>query len=469
MTKKWLLQYRQPLLIGCAVLLFFVLLLAFSGDDAPQPSWAPVQRGPFAVITTETGEVRAVQQVDLKAPMEWRMQLQVVFLATEGTVVQEGDLLVQFDDAELKKRLDLAEDRLLSALAQERKIIAEHDAQTQQLLGDLQTAEYSRDIAQIQKDLMKYEAAAKQQEVELEHQKALLQLAEARTSLESEKIIQQASLHTARLTIANERLELQELKNEIAHLALRAPCRGMLVYNEIGRRDNRKKVSHGDIVNPGEPIVSIPNLDSMQVLLRVNEMDVSRLRSGMRAAVILDAYPNRKFYGKINHIARLAQRERWNSVIKDFEVFIRLDQADSLLKPGMTAKAEITIEKLEDVLYAPLGALYEIEGKPVVFPRKKYPQPLPVSLGQRTEAWVVISHPELQADDWIAWKSPDEKAKRIGYSQDLQNARLNEAYWQRTFGEMSKRGLRYDYHSRQPEAAARSGTADSLSGDGTME
>jgi HlyD family secretion protein len=117
MNKEILFKYRRPLFIGIAFVILIIILFSSSENNSLQPTWTSVQRGPFTVHVSETGEVRAVQQVDVKAPMEWRMELQIVDLAPEGTVVQKGDLLVQFDISELQKRLDLAEDRLISALA----------------------------------------------------------------------------------------------------------------------------------------------------------------------------------------------------------------------------------------------------------------------------------------------------------------------------------------------------------------
>ncbi len=473
MNCEWFFKHRRYLLIGVVFFILLILLFSSSEDKTKPPAWTEVKQGIFYVQAAETGEVRAVQQVDVKAPMEWRMQLQVVWLAPEGSMVQKGDLLVQFDIAELQKRMDLAEDRLISALAQEKKLLAEQDAKNQQLHGNLLTAEYSRDLAQLQKELMKYESSVKQQDIELERQKSLLELDEAKTTLESQKIIDAAALHSAKVAIAKERGEIKELERQIASLSLRAPNSGMLVYNEVGWWDNQKKVSTGDKVNPGEPIVSIPNLDSMQINLRVNEMDISRIKAGQHAIVTLDAYPDKKFSGTVTHMARLAQKQNWDSVIKDFEVIVRLEKADPLLKPGMTAKAMIVVQQLENVRYVPLGAVYEKEGQPVVFRKKNHPDATVVTLGERNEAWVVVSGSELQPDDAIAWLSPDDKVKRVGYMEELKYAHATENYWQQSFGKMDEKGLRYDYEARRNEPASMSNNQSQMmrmpmAGSGTV-
>jgi HlyD family secretion protein len=452
MNREWLSRHRRFLVIGLVLLILLIILFSSSGEKSKPPSWTEIQQGTFLVQAAETGEVRAVQQLDVKAPMEWRMPLQVVWLAPEGSMVQKGDLLVQFDIAELQKRQDLAEDRLISAVAQEKKLLAEQDAKNQQLQGNLLTAEYSRDLAQLQKELMKYESAVKQQDVELDRQKALLELDEAKTTLESQKIIDAAALNSAKVAIAKERTEMKELERQIASLSLRAPNSGMVIYNEVGWWDNQKKVSTGDKVNPGEPIVSIPNLDSMQVNLRVNEMDISRIKSGQRTVVTLDAYPDKKFNGVVTHIARLAQKQNWDSMIKDFEVIVRLEQADPLLKPGMTAKAMIVVQQLENVLFVPLGSVFEKEGKPVIFRKKNHPSATPVTLSERNEGWVVVAGAGLQPGEALAWRCPDDESKRIGYSEEIKYAHATAGYWQQSFGNMSQKGLQYDFDARRNEA-----------------
>jgi hypothetical protein len=272
--------------------------------------------------------------------------------------------------------------------------------------------------------------------------------------MESQRIIDAATLSTTKLEIAKARLEKRELEFKIETMSLRAPIGGMLVYNEVGWWENQKKVSVGDKVNPGEPIVSIPNLDSIQVILRVNEMDISRIKIGQEAVVILDAYPDKRFHGRIRQMARLGQKESWNSNIKDFEVIIRLRESDPLLKPGMTARAIITIDQLEQVCFVPLGAVFEQDGKPVLLTKDHYPKPTPVSLGVRTEDWIVVQGEGIAQGKAVALSSPEKKIRRIGLVEYVRYTRTAEEKWQKMFEEMQQRGMNYDYEARRNEPPA---------------
>ncbi|HQG46916.1 MAG TPA: efflux RND transporter periplasmic adaptor subunit, partial [bacterium] len=308
-------------------------------------------------------------------PMEWRMDMQIIAMVPEGSIVKQGDFLVQFDTSELEDRLELAQDALAALLAQRDGLRAQQSARIAQLKADIAAAGYSQEVAVLQRELLQYEAAVRRMDAELEEKKAQISLEETKTSLESQEIIDSSALSTLGVDIAKARANVRELEDKIKSLTLRAPIGGLVVYNEIGFGDSRKKIAIGDKPNPGQPVISIPNLDSIQVKLRINEMDAARLSIGQQATIRLDAYPERSFSGRVLHIARLAQKEDWDSEIKDFEVLVRLAQSDPVLKPGMTARVQIELGVEKDALTAPTGAIFERQGNGWSFHAQIIPNP----------------------------------------------------------------------------------------------
>ncbi len=438
--KRWF----WPVLIGL-ILLIWLLGSQSKESASSEPVWAEARQGDFVIDAIETGEVQAVHSVDLNAPMEWRMDMQIIAMVPEGTVVQEGDFLVQFDTSELQRRLELAQDQLASSLAQRDRLRAEQSARISQLQADIASAGYSQDVAVLQRELLKYEAAVKLMDAELEEKKAQIQLEEAQTNLESQQVIDTSSLSMLRVEIEKARGDLRELEQKIARLTLRAPIGGLVVYNETGWGENRKKIAIGDKPRPGEAVVSIPNLEEMQVLLRVNEMDAARLAGDQSAAIVLDAYPNKPFTGKVIQIAKLAQKEDWDSEIKDFEVVVKIDQADSVLKPGMTAKVQVALGVEKNAMTVPTGAVFERRGERVVIPRKSYPKPLPVQTGARNDQRIVVAAEHLAAGDQVSCTPPDTSFHRIGYAEYAAATSGRPKKLAEAFAEMEKRGLAYDY------------------------
>jgi len=453
-------RWFWPLVASLPLLMLFICSKS-KESTSYKPSWTQVEKGDLSIDAVENGEIRAVHSVDIKAPMEWRMELQIVDMVPEGTIVRPGDFLVQFDTSELMKRLEIAQDNLTSLLAQRDRLLAEQSARLSQLQSDVASAQFSQDIADLQKELLKYEAEVKRQDAELESRKAGIQKEEAETSLESQTIIDQSALSELKVELGKAKMEVKELQDKINSMRLTAPIGGMAVYNEVGWWNNQKKAAKGDKVNPGEAVISIPNLNEMQVNLRVNEMDAARLRTGYPAVIILDAYADRKFTGQVIQIAKLAQKENWESVIKDFEVIVRIDQSDEILKPGMTARAVLTLDVLPGTLYVPLAAVFEKDGKPVVYPRKGYPEPQPVEIAARTDQFAAIRSLELHENDEIAWRPPQQTYERLGYAEAQARRRNTASVMTKAFAEMDKRGLTYDYEgNRGRRVIAQSGQGD---------
>ena len=455
--KRWF----WPLLI--LVILFLWLLGTRSEEGVEnEPVWSDLRQGDLAIDAVEAGEIEAVQSVDLSPPMEWRMDMQIIAMVPEGTVVQAGDFLVQFDTSTLEDRLELAQDGLASLLAQRTALRAEQAARISQLKANIAAAGYSEEAAALQRELLKYEAEVKRMEAELEEKKAQISLVEAQTNLESQEVIHTSALSTLQVEIEKERGEVRALEEKIKNLTLRAPIGGLVVYKEIGFGEERKKIAVGDKPRPGEPVISIPNLDSIQVKVRVNEMDAARLETGQTAIIQLEAYPDRSFTGKVTRIAKLAQKEDWDSEIKDFEVVVRMDQADSVLKPGMTAKVQISLGLEKDVLFAPTGAIFEHKGEKVIFPKRNYPKPVRVETGRRNDKSIMITAANLKAGDLVSCTPPDTSYHRLGFSSYVAATANRSEKLTDAFAEMEKRGLAYDYDgnrnrrviARAPDGAA---------------
>jgi RND family efflux transporter MFP subunit len=101
-------------------------------------------------------------------------------------------------------------------------------------------------------------------------------------------------------------------------------------------------------------LIIVANLDRLQVDAFVDETDIGRIRLGQRAEVTVDAYPNRKFEGKVVKIASGSTMQQ-NVVTYDVTVFLK--NAGRLLKPDMTATVNITVARKKNVLAVPVDAI----------------------------------------------------------------------------------------------------------------
>ncbi len=102
------------------------------------------------------------------------------------------------------------------------------------------------------------------------------------------------------------------------------------------------------------------DLTRMEVVVSIDEADVGQVAEGQEVTFTVDAYPDRSFDGRVTQV-------RLNSVIVNgvvtYEALVEVDNRDGLLRPGMTATAEIVTQRVEDALMVPNAAL---RYKPVV-------------------------------------------------------------------------------------------------------
>ncbi len=438
--KIWL-----PVLV--AIVLAFAFLSPRQSTSDTREVWCDVKKGSLPIVITQTGQVRATFSVDIKAPMEWRMDLQIIDMVPEGAVVQEGDFLIRFDSSQLQQQLDMAKDRLAISRAEKQKLETEIESRMRELYNSLEAAKYSRDIAELQLELLKYESENRRQDALLEKQKAKVRYAEAETNIESETIINQAQLHQAKVKIQEALGQVRELENKIQEMTLTAPRSGMVVYNEIGRND-RHKVAIGDKPFPGEIVLSIPDLSQMEILAEVNEMDAMQMQPGQPATLSLDAYPEKIFTGQVKEIAQVALKAGKEENVREFQVVVTVDQTDPVLKPGMTAQLHITTHTLQNVMTIPLAAVFESNGQACVISESSYPDPVPVTVIARSDLNAAIETSRLDVDDKVSTRAIDS-LMRYGYSDYLSRTRKQERLITGALQEMHARGLDYDYDGRR--------------------
>ena len=140
----------------------------------------------------------------------------------------------------------------------------------------------------------------------------------------------------------------------LSEFPLVSPIAGTLV-----KRDLRI----GAMVDRGGPApLEVINLERVWVIANIFEHDLAGLRLGDRAEVTVEAYPHRKFNGRVTYIG-----DEVDLTTRAVRARIEVPNADHVLKPGMFARAAIDADGAREVVVAPDSAIYEIDGKAVVF------------------------------------------------------------------------------------------------------
>ena len=316
-----------------------------------------VKSGPVTIKITESGELRARDQVTVSAVND----KQILWLCPEGKYVHEGDTLVVFESAKYVISSGEAHSNLLVA-----------KAELEQAQNDLE-AQKSKEEASRQRYESLPDLEKKGFVMASEVEQAKLAWQELRSNTRSKE----SSVKAAQANVDRaDRAEAQE-QRKLREGVLLAPRAGLVVYATSGTAAEEKKISVGMVPFVGMNLMYLPDVSSMLVDTEVGEVDLSRVRVGEPATVTLDAFPGVQFKGEVMTIANLAKRKINRATGKQtgakvFDVTVRVLADDPRLKPGLSSTVEILSNQYEHALTVPLEAVfYDENEKPFVYVRKQ--------------------------------------------------------------------------------------------------
>jgi multidrug efflux pump subunit AcrA (membrane-fusion protein) len=108
-------------------------------------------------------------------------------------------------------------------------------------------------------------------------------------------------------------------------------------------------------------LLTVADLSRLVVKMKISEMDVLKLREGMKVEATVDALPTEKFPAQVTLVAPQAEKD--NNNLKNFKVEVTLLKQDPRLKPGMTARVDGLLDERRKVLKLALAAVFEEGGK----------------------------------------------------------------------------------------------------------
>jgi HlyD family secretion protein len=221
----------------------------------------------------------------------------------------------------------------------------------------------------------------------------------------------QALLEQAYKTLNNYKFQLKQEEKELEFAEIKAPFAGMIVHREEYRSSQKRKPRIGDILVKNQPLMDLPDLNSMIVKTKVREVDLYKVAVGKEATLQVDAYPHLTFMGKVSSIGVLAMSDLMRaSEEKYFEVRIALNQGDERLRPGMTARVAIHASHVEEQLSIPLHAIFEENQHHYCYVKNVNGyEKRPIEVGICNEHWGQV-HAGLNEGDLVTLMSPGLEA-----------------------------------------------------------
>ncbi|UCS93403.1 efflux RND transporter periplasmic adaptor subunit [Echinicola marina] len=343
--------------VAVIVLLYFIFSPTASGGAADLI--VPVRKGDFTVEITTTGELKALRSVQILGPVRARdfrvNQLTIEKMVDEGTVVNKGDFIASLDKSELFGKISDGQNNLDSEIAEYEKTKLDTALTLRQERDKILNLDYTVEQKKLVLEQSQYEppATIKQNEYDLEKAKRDLDQAKENYKIKYEQAVAQMVQRTARLR--KEEREFEQMKSLLEDFTIKAPQDGMVIYQSNW---DGTKISEGSQISAWNPVVAtLPDLTEMQSITYVNEVEIRKVKIGQEVEIGLDAFPEKKFTGKVTRVANVGQ-QRPNSDAKVFEVTILVNESDPVMRPAMTTSNAIIAQDLGEALFVPLEAVH---------------------------------------------------------------------------------------------------------------
>jgi len=307
---------------------------------------AVVARRPVEDVFLLTGELRAVRSSSIVAPRG--DELQIRWMAEDGSEVKEGERVVEFDASRLIQNIQEQRLRVRQAEnareSQERTMVAEGDRKRVAVEKAEIEVEKTRIDAEVPKELR---SAVDWRKMQATYQEKKAALEKARLDQEAFRVSSRSDLEVMRRTEEKSRREMDAAEKTVAEMSVFAPKNGVFLIGNFYNwgPEGPRKLQPGDIVWPGYSVAQIPDPSEMEVGATLSEVDHRAIRRGMKARCILDTYPDRVFEGRVEEVGAVAaepgQGFGFVSTPTGFPVRVSLASTDPVMRPGLSVRVEV--------------------------------------------------------------------------------------------------------------------------------
>ena len=325
-------ENRSKLTIGIVITVVLgsaaVLAVTRGRDSGIEVRTEMIETRDLVQFVTASGNIRARRTVDISSDVSARVSQ---LLIDEGDDVVAGQTLLRLEPDQYQASLSRAEAQLAQSQAQE--------------------GQQRANLTQATRDQDRL--------VQLRTRDSLLvspqQLDDAQTRVE----VQTQLLEAARYGVSQAQAGVDEAEDRLSKTIFNAPMTGKVTRLNV---EEGETVIIGTMNNPGSLVLTISDLSLIEVVVQVDETEVSMISLGDHASIRIDAFPDREFSGEVTEIGNSAitppsQQQGNQQAAIDFEVVLTLDETDVPLRPDLSATADIVVESRADAVSVPIIAL----------------------------------------------------------------------------------------------------------------
>lgn len=291
-----------------------------------------VQKRDLVSMVNASGWIRPNRKVDVQSDIMGRITRMHV---KEGQLVKRGDTLLQIDPTQSRAAVERARGALSEAQARAAQTNANY-VQAQR------NADRMRQLASVDSGLVS------RQDLE---------------EAETQELVQKQLYDASQFGVAQARASLNEAIDRLGKTVLQAPMDGTITRLQV---EEGETAIVGTMNNSGSLLLTVSDLSVMEAVIRVDETDVPDIELGDTAEIRVDAFPRQTFHGVVTEISHSSVRPpesisagtgAGGGQAVDFEVVIRLENPPSILRPDLSATADVITDRRTNAISIPIIAL----------------------------------------------------------------------------------------------------------------
>jgi len=331
---------RRKLYIWLGIVGFLLLLIIGSVISSKREQPIPVTTEKAArrtIIETVSATGKVQPETEVKISPEVAGEI-IELPVEDGKKVKKGDLI-----------LKIRPDTYKAILEQQQAAISTAESVSGQQKAAMEKAE--QDLVQA-KDLF---------------QKKLISQTEmlaAQTSYDAAQSMYESGLHS----IEGAEASSSQARDQLSKTTIYSPLDGVITV--LNSKLGERVVATGQFA--GTEVMRVADLNHMQAVVDVNENDVVHVKIGDSCKVTIDAYGDQKFNGAVEQIANTGKTTGTGTQeeVTNFEVKIRLDVHDMVLRPGLSCTADIQTDMVNDVVSVPIQSVTIRSGDSTLSPEE---------------------------------------------------------------------------------------------------
>ena len=415
---------KKSIIITGVVAVVAIIVLIIIGRISKKKDivnlYVEVKKGQFEILVSTTGELQAENSKDITGPDFTQSRqirasdIKITDLVPEGTQVKAGDYIATLDRTSFDNTLKDEVERLTTQETNLEVKMLDTAVTLSDLRDNIKNLRFAVEEAEITLQQSKYEppTTIRQAEIALDRAKRSLEQTIKGYSLKVEQA--RSDMKTLKFNLSEQRQRVSDLQRILSNFVIYAPSDGMVIYKR-DRTNAKRKV--GSSISPWDNVVAtLPDMSSMISKTYVNEIDVSKVKTGQKVELLVDAFPERSYNGVVTSVANIGEQLP-NADAKVFEVQVKVNGSDPILRPSMTTGNKIITKTIDNVTYIPLESVQTgVDSIPFVYTKKGDKQI--VVLGEANENNVVVEQ-GLEAGNVIYLSTPENPDRFRMSGEDL--------------------------------------------------